>query len=97
MGGADFLRTTSHSDLNGLRAAGSLGCVHVALHVSIYCCRCVAAAGRGNSGAHSQAATLAWLRLPAGLSAAAEQQPAALRSEEWDAAAGAPEPAPLVH
>ena len=71
------LRRVLPSNLNGPAAADRLWCADVAPYVSIHRCRSVAAVGRRDGGFDSQAAGagLAWLRLPAGLSAAAQQQP----------------------
>src|SRR5665213_3331614 len=65
-----------HPDLNGLRTADCLWCADVTPHVSLDCHHSVAAAARRIGCADSQAAggALAWLRLPAGLPAAAEQR-----------------------
>src|SRR3984957_17138748 len=93
------LPRTLHPDLNGLPAAECLWCSDVAPHVSIHCCCPVAAVGdrASRAGSEEAQAGLAWLRLPARLSTAAEQQPAGLYAEGWVAAAGTPQPSPLVH
>src|SRR6185437_9172953 len=58
-----------------------------------------AAVGRRDGGADSQTApaALAWLRFPARLPAAAEQQPAAIRAAGRDARPRQARTAPLVH
>jgi hypothetical protein len=68
------LRCNVHSDLNRLSTTGRLWCADVAPRVSIDCCHPVAAAGRraGCAGSLTAGATLARIRLPAGLSAATE-------------------------
>src|ERR1700722_17044446 len=93
------LPRTLHPDLNGLPAAECLWCSDVAPHVSIHCCHPVAAVGdrASRAGSEEAQAGLAWLRLPARLPSAAEQQPAGLCPKRRVAAIGTPEPAPLVH
>src|SRR5579872_6591644 len=75
------------------------GVLHVALRVSIHCCRPVAVRGRHPRCARTKEAEagLARLRFPAGLSTTAEQQPAALCPEKRIRAGGAPQQAPVVH
>src|ERR1700761_3839664 len=86
-------------DLSGLHTTECLWCNHVALPVSVDCCRSVVVVRRGARCAGSQAAgsTLAWLRLPAGIRTAAQQYAAAVYAEGCDAAVRAAEQAPVVH
>src|SRR5450756_772529 len=93
------LRRTLHLDLNGLPIADCLGCADVALCVSIHCCRPVAAVGvrAGRANPSTAGAALAWLRLLARLSSAAEQHPSALCPKRCESALGAQQPTPLVY
>jgi hypothetical protein len=92
-------RCALHPDFNRLSTAGHLCCADVSPRGSIDCYRVVAAAGRraGCAGSQTAGATLARIRLPAGLSAATEQQRSSLLPESFGFAHGAPRPAPLVY
>src|SRR5580693_2599205 len=68
------MRWTVYSDLNRLPTTSRLWCAYVAPRISVNCYRPIDTAGRrvGCAGSQSAGATLAWLRLPAGLSSATE-------------------------
>src|SRR4051794_19679231 len=93
------LQKTTHSDLNGFPLTDCLWSAHASHPVSVCCRHSIAAAGGGAGRADPSkaCAALAWLRLPAGLSSAAEQQPTALCAERRAAALRAQQPAPLVY
>src|ERR1700733_16225093 len=90
---------TLHPDFNGLPTAVCLNSVYVAHHVSINRRRSVAAFVSCSGGTSRQTAEagLAWLRFPAGLPSATQQQPATFRPEKRLRACRAPRQTPLVH